>query len=206
MSSEPQIATAARFPDSAFDVVAIAASAGGLQALSEVLTGLPADFPVPIAIVQHLDRDHRSMMAEILDKRSPLSITQAIQGDRLRPGHVYLAPPNRHLVAGAEGILLLTRTERVHFSRPSADMLFESVAENYGPRAIAVVLTGTGKDGSDGVQAIKNAGGTTIAQDEATSEYFGMPGEAIKTGTIDCVLPLGDIAPALKRMVALPVD
>lgn len=206
MASDSDNLVAPRFPDSAYDVVAIAASAGGLQALSDLLSELPADFPVPIAIVQHLDRDHRSWMAEILDKRTPLTITQAIQGDRLRPGNVYIAPPNRHLIAQPQGMLLLTQGDRVHFSRPSADLLFKSVAETYGPRAIAVVLTGTGSDGSDGIRAIKAAGGATIAQDEATSEYFGMPGAAIKTGNIDCILPLNEIAPALTRMVMGPDD
>src|SRR5687767_2714261 len=126
MSYDIQNPAPARFPDSAYDVIAIGASAGGLHALSELLAALPEAFPVPIAIVQHIERGHRSLMADILNRRSNLTIQQAVQGDRLRPGNVYIAPPDRHLVACPKGMLMLTQSERVRFSRPSADMLFES--------------------------------------------------------------------------------
>jgi two-component system, chemotaxis family, protein-glutamate methylesterase/glutaminase len=184
-----------------FEVVALAASAGGLKALSEVLAPIPADFRVPIVLVQHLDRSHRSLMAEILGRRTALEVRQAADGDRLHAGGVWVAPPDHHLLVNCDGTLSLTRTELVHFVRPSADLMFESMAAGYRDRSIAVVLTGTGVDGEMGVRAVKKMGGTVIVQDEATSEYFGMPGAAIKTGSVDLILPLSEIAPALIALV-----
>ena len=190
-----------RFANAAFDVVAMAASAGGLTALSEILRGLPGDFPAAIAVVQHLDPRHRSLMAEILSRRTSLKIQEAKEGDALKPATVYIAPPNRHLLVNLDGILSLSQSELVHFVRPSADLLFESVAAIYKERAIAVVLTGTGSDGVMGVQAVKKMGGTVIAQNEKTSEFFGMPGAAIQTGDVDFILPLGEISSALVTLV-----
>ena len=184
-----------------FEVVALAASAGGLGALSEVLSALPADFRAAIVLVQHLDPRHRSLMAEILGRRCPLQVRQAVDGDRLAPGLVLVAPPDHHLLVNGDGTTSLTRTELVHFVRPSADLMFESMAAGYRDRSIAVVLTGTGVDGEMGVRAVKTTGGTVIAQDRATSEYFGMPGAAIKTGCVDLILPLPEIAPALIALV-----
>ena len=186
---------------STYEVIAIATSAGGLKALSQVLAALPADFPPAIVVVQHLDPRHRSLMADILGRRSRLPVKQAQEGDKLRPGAVFIAPPNRHLLVNPDGSLTLTQTELVHFVRPSADLLFESVAGSFKDRAIAVVLTGTGSDGSMGVRAIKKMGGTVLAQDEATSEFFGMPNAAIQTGCVDFVLSLGDIPPALITLI-----
>jgi len=187
--------------DAAFDVVALAASAGGLTALSSVLADLPAGFPAGILVVQHLDPRHRSLMADILNRRTRLEVKQAEDGDHLAPGRVYIAPPNRHLLLNGDGSLSLTQTELVHFVRPSADLLFESVAAGYKDRAIAVVLSGSGGDGSMGVKAIKKMGGTVLAQDQRTSEFFGMPGAAIHSGSVDFVLPLEEIAPALVTLV-----
>jgi two-component system chemotaxis response regulator CheB len=188
-------------PEAAFDVVAFASSAGGLGALSEVLSALPEDFPAAIAVVQHLDPRHRSLMAKILSGRTPLAVKEAEEGDRLCPGTVYIAPPDKHLLINAGGTISLTQSEMVHFVRPSADLLFESVAASYKDRVIAVVLTGSGSDGKMGVKAIKKMGGTVIAQDEATSEFFGMPGAAIQSGNVDFVLPLKEIASALVTLV-----
>jgi two-component system chemotaxis response regulator CheB len=130
-----------------------------------------------------------------------LSVKEAEEGDRLRPGVVYVAPPDRHLLINPGGSISLTQSEMVHFVRPSADLLFESVAASFKDRAIAVVLTGSGSDGKMGVMAIKKMGGTVIAQDEATSEFFGMPGSAIQSGNVDFILPLGEIASALVTLV-----
>ena len=187
--------------DAAFDVVALAASAGGLTALSSVLAELPAEFPAGILVVQHLDPRHRSLMADILSRRTRLEVKQAEDGDRLVGGRVYIAPPNRHLLLNGDGTLSLTQTELVHFVRPSADLLFESVAASYKDRAIAVVLSGSGGDGSMGVKAIKKMCGTVLAQDQRTSEFFGMPGAAIHSGSVDFVLPLEEIALALVTLV-----
>lgn len=190
-----------QFRGAAFHIVALAASAGGLAALAAVLSGLPDDFPAALVIVQHLDPRHRSLMADILSRRTKLKVKQATEGDRLSPGIVYIAPPDRHLLVNPDGSLSLSQSELVHFVRPSADLLFESVAASYKGRAIAVVLTGTGCDGAMGVQAIKKMGGTVIVQDEKTSEFSGMPTAAVRTGQSDFILPLGEIAAALTTLV-----
>ncbi|HEY3177909.1 MAG TPA: chemotaxis protein CheB [Casimicrobiaceae bacterium] len=185
----------------AFGIVAIAASAGGLHAISLLVRALPVGFPVPLVIVQHLDPRHRSLMADILSRRTPLRVKQAEEGERITAGSVYIAPPNRHLLVNTDHSLSLTQTELVHFVRPSADLLFESVAASYKDRAIGVVLSGSGSDGAMGVQAIKKMGGTVLAQDKETAEFFGMPGAATQTGCVDFALPLEEIAPALVSLV-----
>jgi two-component system chemotaxis response regulator CheB len=129
-----------------------------MMALSEVLKSLPADFPAAIAIVQHLDRRHRSLMADILGRRTRLRVKQAEEGDRLEAGAVCIAPPNRHLLVSPDGTLSLSQSEMVHFVRPSADLLFESAAASLSQSVIAVVLTGTGRDGAMGVTAVKKSG------------------------------------------------
>jgi two-component system chemotaxis response regulator CheB len=185
----------------AFDVVAVASSAGGLNALSHVLAPLQADFPAAIAVVQHLDPRHRSLIADILSRRTKLRVKQAEDGEHVEGGTVYIAPPNRHLLVNPDRTLSLSQSELVHFVRPSADLLFESVAASYKDRVIAVVLTGTGSDGAMGLEAIKKMGGTVIAQDQASSEFFGMPNAAINTGRVDFILPLEEIPPALVSLI-----
>lgn len=177
----------------------MAASAGGIAALSEVLGPLPSGFQASILVVQHLDPRHRSLMADILKRRTRLQVVQAREADRIEPGTVFIAPPDHHLLLNTDGTLSLTQTELVHFVRPSADLLFESVAASYKDRAIAVVLTGTGSDGAMGVRAIKKMGGTVIVQDQKSAEFSGMPGAA--TGQADFVLPLDEIASALYTLV-----
>jgi len=184
-----------------FEIVAIASSAGGVAALMRVLSQLPAALPVPIVVVQHLDPRHRSLMAEIMGRHSPLAVKEAEERDHLAPATVYFAPPDQHLLVNTDSTLTLTRTELVHFVRPSADLLFESVAAAYGARSIAVVLTGTGVDGAMGVKAIKKCRGTVIVQDQESSEFFGMPHAAITTGDVDFVLPLDEIAEAVRTLV-----
>ncbi len=186
---------------SSFDVVAIAASAGGLNAINAVLSSLPASFPAPIAVVQHLDPRHRSLMAEILSRNTSLRVKQAEEGEIMLVGTVYIAPPDRHLLVNSDHTLALSQSELVHFVRPSADLLFESVAASHKERAIAVVLTGTGSDGSMGVQAIKKMGGTVICQDVESAEFSGMPLAALQTKCVDFTLPLDEIAAALVTLV-----
>jgi two-component system, chemotaxis family, protein-glutamate methylesterase/glutaminase len=186
---------------SAFEVIAIASSAGGLKAVSLVLSALPAGFPSSIVVVQHLDPRHRSLMAHILSRRTVLSVKEAEEADRLAPGSVYIAPPNKHVLVNPDATISLSQSELVHFVRPSADLLFESVAGSFKERAIALVLSGTGSDGSMGVQAIKKMGGTVLAQDESSSEFFGMPYAAIQTGCVDFVLSLTEIPGALVTLV-----
>ena len=185
----------------AYDIVALAASAGGLRSLSHVLGALPADFPAALVIVQHLDPRHRSLMADILRRHTTLKVKEAEEGDVLRPGMVYTAPPNKHLLVHSDGTLALTQTELVHFVRPSADLLFESTAASYKDRVVAVVLSGSGKDGAMGVKAVKKMGGTVIIEDERSAEFPGMPTAAMHTGCVDFELPLDEIAPALIKLV-----
>lgn len=185
----------------AFNVVAIAASAGGLNAINAVLSSLPEDFPIPIVVVQHLDPRHRSLMAEILNRNTGLHVKQAAEGEKIEPSTVYIAPPAHHLLVNPDGSLSLTQTELVHFVRPSADLLFESVAASYKDRCIAVVLSGTGSDGSMGAQAIKKMGGTVIIQSPESAEFTGMPLATLQTRCVDFVLPLEEIASALMTLV-----
>jgi two-component system chemotaxis response regulator CheB len=185
------------FPDTAFDVVAVAASAGGMAALTAVLAPLPRDFPAAIAVVLHLCPFARSTVAEQLDRRVQLEVCWASAGRALRPGVACMAPPNWHVLIAPHAHLTLSHAPAVHYLRPAADLLFASVAPQFPGRVLAVVLTGYGRDGAEGVRAIKQAGGVVIAQDEATAEVFGMPQAAIQTGCVDHILPLPAIGPAL---------
>ncbi|MEU6147986.1 chemotaxis protein CheB [Streptomyces sp. NPDC047081] len=189
-------------PDSdGFEVVAVASSAGGIHGLATLLGALGEQFPVPVLVVQHLDPRHRTVIAEVLDRRTPLDVKLAEDREQTLPGTAYIAPPDRHLLVGSDGMLTLTDTELVHFVRPSADLLFESVAGAYGARAIACVLTGTGRDGAMGVDAVKSRGGTVIVQDPATAEFRGMPDAAVGTGRVDFVLPLEEIPAVIRGLV-----
>lgn len=205
LTTSDQIATteltAAATQTQTFPVVAIAASAGGLKALTAVLSTLDRDFPAAIVVVQHLYPHHPSHMANLLSHHTALSVKEAAAGDRLLPGRVYIAPPNKHLLVTADYTLCLSDAQLVHFVRPSADLLFESVAASFQTQAIAVVLTGMGSDGAMGVRAIKQMGGKAIAQDQGTSEFFNMPKAAIETGDVDWVVPLPEIADLLLRLV-----
>jgi len=204
LSAMPEKATQAALAESARTVscvVVIAASAGGLKALSQVLSALPSNFPAAITVVQHLDPKRPSLMVDILKQRTRLRVKQADAGEALQPSTIYIAPPNKHLLVNQNGILELSNSQLVHFVRPSADLLFESVAASFKECTIAVVLSGTGRDGARGIQAIKEMGGKAIAQDEATAEFFGMPSAAIDTGTVDQILPLDEIASALVNLL-----
>ncbi|WP_410666160.1 chemotaxis protein CheB [Amycolatopsis sp. lyj-84] len=184
-----------------YEIVAIGSSAGGVKALLEVLGALPAGFPVPLVIVQHLDPRHDTILADILDRRSGLRIKLAESDDVIRPGVVHLAPPDRHLLVNPGGRLSLSTVDRVKFVRPSADLLFESVAAVYGPSALVCVLTGTGSDGAAGAGMVKSRGGTVVSEDPETAEFKGMPQAVTKSVSVDLVLPLDQIAGALVGLV-----
>lgn len=184
-----------------FDVVAIGASAGGIEALSTLTASLPGDFPVPVLIVQHMDPRHKSLLAALLGRRCRLRVKEAVNDEEVAGGSVYIAPPDMHLLVRS-GRLVLTDTKHVHFSRPSIDLLFQSVADAYGDRAIGVILSGSGVDGADGIRAIKAKGGTTLAQDPATAAHPGMPQAARATNCVDFTLPLEEVGPALVTLVA----
>ena len=195
--------SAASSAKSSFPVIAMATSVGGLKALSVILGLLPADFPAAIAIVMHLSPDHKSILAEILSRRTHLVVKEAHSGDTLCPACVFIAPPNHHLSVAKGGRLKLSSStaEKVHYARPSAEPLFASVAAIYKRDSIAVVLTGGDGDGSFGVQIIKDKGGKVIAQDRPTSENFSMPETSIETGDVDFILPLDKIASKLMELV-----
>ncbi|MEH2274852.1 MAG: chemotaxis protein CheB [Nostoc sp.] len=183
--------------------MAIGASAGGQKSIIEILSALPADFPAAIIVVQHMNPLYPSRLAHILGRYTALSVEQANPGQIMRPGTVYTYLQDRHLVVDANGSLSLLESPKMNFVRPSVDKLFMSVGLNYGIRGIAVVLSGCGRDGALGVIAMKKYGGTTIAQDETTSEYFDMPSAAIDTGKVDFVLTPEAIAKSLCSLVMM---
>lgn len=172
--------------------------------MERVLERLPADLDAAVIIVLHLTPQHRSLLAEILGRKTDLMVKQAEDGDELAPGIVYVAPPDAHLLVMEGGVLGLERSELVHHVRPSADALLLSMAGVHKGRCLAVILSGTGIDGAAGAAAIKQAGGTVLAQDEATSEHFGMPGAAILAGGVDAVLPVNEIARAVIDFARVP--
>lgn len=187
------------------DVVAIVGSAGAVRAMAWVLSALPAELEAAVLVVLHLTPQHRSLLADVLGRSSRLPVAQAVDGDLLHTGRVYVAPPDAHLIVAEDGSLRLDQSELVHNVRPSADVLMLSLAQNHRGRCVAVVLSGTGIDGAAGAAAVKRSGGTVLAQDEASSEYFGMPGAAILAGGVDEVLPLGSIADAVVASMRSPV-
>jgi len=184
------------------ELVTIAASAGGLTAVREILTGLPPNFPVPIAIVQHRSTTSPQALPRILTRLTPhLRIKQAEEGDVLEAGVVYLAPPDLHLMVQPDRTLHLHDGQRIKFLLSSADPLFESAAHSLHGRVVAVVLTGSGTDATDGVQVVRQMGGVVIAQDPKSADHAAMPTSAIESGAVNYVLPLGEIAAKLIALV-----
>lgn len=182
-------------------IVVIAASAGGIEALLTVLCGIPADFPAPILILQHRTAGRPGVLAKILQRGCRLPVKDAIPGERLEPGTVYVTPADRHTRVTHEQFFTMGDHAKINFLHASADPLFRSAAETFGARAIAVVLSGRGRNGAAGAKAIRDAGGAVIAQDQATSQHFGMPQAAIDAGAATDVLPLGEIADSLVALV-----
>lgn len=182
-------------------VVAVAASAGGIHALPVLVGQLPSDLPACLLIVQHLARHQASRLPQILARYTALEVAHARTGDQTKPGSVLIAPPDRHMVLSAGKRIVLIDTELVNYVRPAADVLFASVAQHYGSRALGIVLTGSGRDGAAGALRIHKAGGIVIAQDKATSQHFSMPGSAIRAAATDYVLPLDDISSKLIELV-----
>ncbi|HEU4457193.1 MAG TPA: chemotaxis protein CheB [Longimicrobium sp.] len=181
-------------------VVAIGASLGGIAALRRVLGALPAHFPAAVLVVQHVDPRAPSRLAGVLASATPLPVRAATEGERMREGVVYVAPPDRHLRVNAAGALRLTDEPLVNFVRPAADVLFASLADEFAAGVVAVVLTGRGGDGANGVARVHRRGGVVIAQDPAGAMAAGMPESSIRTGAVDHVLALDEIAPALVRL------
>ncbi len=182
-------------------VVVIAASAGGIDALRTVLGGLPADFPAPVVIVLHRTPGRESLFASIFKRDSALPVKDAVEGESIAPGTVYLAPADHHLTLDREGRMVFSERLKISYGRAAADPLFESAAEAYGPRAVGVVLSGGGRSGATGAKAIHDVGGTVIAQDQATSRHFSMPRAAIDAGAVTNVLPIDRIAEQLTQLM-----
>ncbi len=191
-------------PAGPVEVVAIGTSTGGPNALAQILPLLPAGFPVPILVVQHMPPMFTRLLAENLAARSRLPIAEARSGEPLEPGRVWIAPGDHHLtVAGAGERAHLRTNQNPHENscRPSVDVLFRSVAATFGPRALGVILTGMGQDGLRGAEAIRARGGRILVQDEASSVVWGMAGSVARAGLADEVLPLPAIAHAILRRV-----
>jgi two-component system chemotaxis response regulator CheB len=195
---------ARRTPGGRIDILTIGSSTGGPDALTKVLTGLPSDLPVPIVITQHMPPVFTRMFAERLDRSTPLRVFEAADGMDLAPGSAYIAPGDFHLVLhrrGASTLIQLSSAPQENSCRPAVDVMFRSVAALYGASAYATVLTGMGQDGRSGAKVLRDAGAEVLAQDEATSVVWGMPGAVVGAGLADEVLPLDRIAAFLVNRV-----
>jgi two-component system, chemotaxis family, protein-glutamate methylesterase/glutaminase len=184
-------------------VVVIGSSTGGPQALFRVLKAMPPDFPLPILIVQHMPPTFTSILAEHIAQASGLPSAEGRDGEVIRAGRIYVAPGGIHMVVAAQGptrIVKLVDSPPENFCRPAVDPLWRSAAAVYGSACFAVMLTGMGQDGLKGAEAIVAAGGSVIAQDEATSVVWGMPGAVAKAGVCSAVLPLPEISGLVRRV------
>ena len=182
-----------------FDVVAIGASLGGLSAIETLLGALPKSYRAAVLIVQHRRADGGSRLLELLRGHSALPVSEPEDKQPLEPGQVYLAPPNYHMLV-ERGLLSLSVDPPVAFARPSVDVLFESVADAYGPRAVAVVLTGSNHDGAAGAAAIKRRGGVVLVQDPGSAEAPETPSAALAATDVDAVLELPALALRLSSL------
>ena len=188
------------------EIVAIGSSTGGPAALYKILAAIPADFPVPIVIVQHISFGFVQGLAEWLGGACPLKVQVAQAGEKVLVGHVYLAPDGKHMQVDRLNRIALIASDPIGGHRPSVNALFQSVAVSYGPAAIAAILTGMGADGAIGMKALGEAGASTIAQDEASCIVFGMPKEAIAMGGVQHIVPLDRIAQTLQSLIAVQVN
>jgi two-component system chemotaxis response regulator CheB len=193
-----------RGPPGRVDILAIGSSTGGPDALTKVLQALPSDLPVPIVITQHMPPVFTKMFAERLDRSTPLRVFEAGDGMELAPGTVYIAPGDKHLVLQRRGtatVIQLSGAPPENSCRPAVDVMFRSVAALFGASAFATVLTGMGYDGRGGAKVLREAGAEIMAQDEASSVVWGMPGAVVGAGLADEILPLDRIAAVLIKRV-----
>lgn len=189
---------------SPFGAVMVAASAGGIKALRALLSALPAEFAAPVVVVQHRSATAPGCLDRVLGASTPLRVREARDGDVLRAGCVFICPPDRHVAVVPGGTLRVLDGPRINFTRPAADPLFASGAACYGARALAVVLTGRGRDGAAGAAQVRRAGGLVLVQDPATCEAPGMPQAVLGGGGADFVLPLSTVPHALVSLVMAP--
>jgi two-component system chemotaxis response regulator CheB len=193
-------------PQARVDVVAIGTSTGGPNALTALIPQLPADFPVPIVVVQHMPPLFTRLLADRLNTIGNLQVQEGKGGEKLQGGHVWIAPGDQHMTVarkGTEFVLGINRDPHENSCRPAVDVLFRSVAQSYGANVLALVLTGMGSDGMRGAAAIREAGGEVMVQDEASSVVWGMPGSVVAAGLTDHIYTLNDIAPELVRRVSM---
>ena len=184
-------------------VIAIAGSTGAPSVLQKLLAVLPRDFPVPVLIVQHIAVGFSDGFVHWLNTGSQLKVQLAASGETLKPGTAYVCPDNKHLLAGPAGVCLLSDAVMVGGFRPSATLLFQSVAEIYGPAVLALILSGMGRDGADGLQAVKRVGGRVLAQNEASCVVYGMPKVAVEAGWVDESVAPEDMARKLIASVSV---
>ena len=184
-----------------FKAIVIGASVGGMLALEKVLTKLSAEIPVPVFVVQHLSPDVGSYLKQHLARKSKLTVSEAEDKGVPAPGHVYLAPPNYHLLIEHDRTMSLTVDPKVNYSRPSVDVLFETAAEVYADKLIGVILTGANSDGAKGLAKIKRFGGMAIVQSPETAEADMMPRAAIEASDVDHILQLDEIGGFLNTLL-----
>lgn len=183
-------------------VVGIGASAGGLEALQSFVSHLDPNVPAAFIIAQHLAPHTKSLLVELLSRKSALPVKMAVDGEKIQAGHIYVVPPN-HDVETREGQLVLNRLGDEHRPKPSVDNFFETLSRTWGDRSVGIVLSGTGSDGSQGIRFIRAAGGLTFAQDDLTARYDGMPKSAVETGSVDIVLSPDEIARELENFLLI---
>lgn len=182
-------------------IVVLACSTGGPATLMKMIPEFPADFPAAMLLVQHMPASYTGQFAKQLAEAAQVKVKEAEAGEIILPGQVYVCPGACHMKVSTTGRIQLDDGPRIGGYRPCADLTLESAGDYVGPNTLGVVLTGMGNDGAKGVQAVKAAGGHVIAQDESTAVIFGMPQEAIKTGAVDQVLPLEEIAAEIEKWV-----
>ncbi|MBF6591111.1 MAG: chemotaxis protein CheB [Ktedonobacterales bacterium] len=187
------------------DILVIGASAGGIEALTTLVRGLPADLPAAVFVVLHLSPHSPSMLPHILTRAGPLTATMARDGEAIQSGHIYVAPPDHHLLL-ERGIMRVARGPKENRCRPAVDPLFRTAARDYGPRVVGVVLSGALDDGTAGLLAIKHQGGIAIAQDPREALMPMMPTSAITYVKVDYVEPAERIGPLLARLARDPVN
>jgi two-component system chemotaxis response regulator CheB len=183
-------------------VVVIGTSAGGVQALTQMLKQVEAQFPIPLIIVQHLHAQSENYLAKILDSVCALTVEEADEKEKICGGKVYLAPANYHLLIEADHTFSLTVDAKINFSRPAIDVLFETAAAVYQQHVIGILLTGANSDGARGLYKIKQAGGIAIVEDPHTAEVPDMPRSALDLFKVDYVRSLNEIYPTIKRIIS----
>ena len=195
------------------DIIVVAASAGGVTALQTLCKGLPGDLKASIFIVQHISPASRSMLPAILDRVSALPVSSPCEGEEIRTGHIYVAPPDHHMLV-KRGHMLVRRGPKENRTRPAADPTFRSAAVSYGPRVIGMVLTGTLDDGTAGLLAVKRCGGVAVVQDPADAAWPDMPRHAMQKVAVDFCLPMDELSSLVVRLnreragprVAIPLE